>query len=276
MFKINKIKIYWINKIILNQYKYYNILRNKHIFIFNQNVRFWAIEIKWNIFSALKFQVMNISINFPFCLTEDFESSRFHRWSSSKSIFYCTWCLYTLIILSTISSQLPVMFTFGSIRKLPFTDVNSLLVSNFTVYGTHTTVDMLNVPTSFHLSNVSLTKCLFIVVFQNRLSQRASRTSPSAHLSYNIRCQPVPALRRYREKTKNSIDRKPWNSVGNVSWNLWYISCYWWNWNIESSCNAFTEKITASRGICAWVSNLDLRFFQHSWQWKLQPKLHCY
>ena len=57
------------------------------------------------------------------------------------------WLVYTFIILSTITSQLPVMFTFDNPKQLPFHDVETLLESNFTVYGTTTAVEMLNVST---------------------------------------------------------------------------------------------------------------------------------
>lgn len=80
------------------------------------------------------------------CLSlDDFEPIRVASWSRSKIWMFSMWFFYTFIILSTIQSQLPAMFAFDNPKELPFHDVKSLLASNFTVYGTPTAVEMLNV-----------------------------------------------------------------------------------------------------------------------------------
>ncbi|OQV17664.1 hypothetical protein BV898_08287 [Hypsibius exemplaris] len=76
---------------------------------------------------------------------DEFEKKDAGKWPVAKTILLTTFAVYTVIILATINAQLPVIFTFDKPKELPFTDMQGLVDSNFTVYGTPTSIDLFRI-----------------------------------------------------------------------------------------------------------------------------------
>src|SRR5450755_4403586 len=108
--------------------------------------------------------------SYMFCFAEDFEPRILNRWPYAKIIHLTTWFLWTFIILNTITGQLPAVFSFNTPQRLPFDDIPSFLASNYSIYGTPTSIDMLKVRSSnleqpcqelsnYKFSNVQMYRC---------------------------------------------------------------------------------------------------------------------
>ncbi|OQV23692.1 Atrial natriuretic peptide receptor 1 [Hypsibius exemplaris] len=76
---------------------------------------------------------------------DDFDGSgRSSRWSLSRVVLSSVWLLYTFLVLCAFGSALPSMFTMVSDQQLPFTTVEQLIESDFSVFGSSTLVSKLN------------------------------------------------------------------------------------------------------------------------------------